>query len=131
MQRRNLFSNQNPLRPQNLVSHKLGLDTANAAENTVTSRRTSQALRNAPVSNLFAKGVDVGVELALRWVEEELTYEPTNSSVQAALDRIRSLAQRVQQHPLQKTLLVSPVRTSRSRRRSAGRAQFTTVGRSL
>lgn len=77
------------------------------------------------VPTLFAEGVDVGVELALRWMEQELaSSEPSVNSFQTALDAIRHLFQQAQQSSFQTALAGTP----RSRRRSSARARSVAAG---
>src|SRR3954468_5228196 len=85
---------------------------------TFSRRRSSHAIgvtEKSSVPPLFAEGVDVGVELALRWMEEELAHgERIDGSIQEAL---RSIRQQVRHCSyLQQVLRTSPAPTSRSRR---------------
>ena len=91
--------------------------------------RVSQAQVLTSVPALFAEGVDIGVELALHWMEQELaSSELSVDSFQSALDAIRRLFQQVQQSSFQTALPVSPASTHRSRRRSSARARSVAAG---
>jgi len=64
--------------------------------------------RQAPIPALFAEGVDVGVQLALHWVEQELAQcESDGGSVQKVLRSMRRQAR--QRSCLQQVLNTSPL----------------------
>jgi hypothetical protein len=115
MQRTNLLSNQKLLNQESLANHKPGSSAIRTAKKRSASRQRSQT--QAPVPALFAEGVDVGVELALRWMEAELVHGEASPSVEKALNRIRQQARQARQSSfLQQTLDTSATRPARSRR---------------
>jgi hypothetical protein len=87
---------------------------------TLSRRRFSQAIgvtEKSSVPPLFAEGVDVGVELALRWMEAELVHNEASPSVEKALRRIRRQSRQARQSSfLQQSLNTSATRPARSRR---------------
>jgi hypothetical protein len=88
-----------------------------SAQRLVNPRRAFQAQPQTPVPALFAEGVDVGVELALRWMEAELVHNEASPSVEKALSRLRRQSRQARQSSfLQQSLNTSATRPARSRR---------------
>lgn len=128
MQRSTPLPNQDVLSQGNPVGHKQAMKSIRITEKTPGPRRVSEQRRKAAIPSLFAEGVDVGVKLALCWMEAELAHcEPTSESVQEALNKIRHRSCQIQQFALVEQA-VSPAPTSHSRRvRSPARARSTAV----
>ena len=85
------------------------------ARHPVDSREGFQAPVQTRAPALFAEGVDVGVQLALQWMEAELAHSEPSPSVQKALDSIRWLSTHAQQLSyLQNVVPASSTRQPRS-----------------
>jgi hypothetical protein len=86
-------------------------------EQTLCRRRpfsSVEVTEKSSVLTLFAEGVDVGVELALRWVETELAHcKPSSPAIQSTLGRIRRISCQAQQGSFrQKVLRGEAIRTA-------------------
>jgi hypothetical protein len=82
-----------------------------------SSSNTNRVTEKSSVPALFAEGVDVGVELALRWMETELVHNEAAPAVEKALRRIRRQARQARQSSfLQQSLPILATRPARSRR---------------